>query len=198
MRYILDFDGTIATRDVGAVLLGRFAPATWRLLDWAMRRSFLSPRRGQALQWRFVTAPVEVLRGEAARCQLRDGFSEFVRRVTARGDAVHIVTSGFRWYVEALLGPLMDLVDLTSNALVPARGGYRLVSPARRLCCPRHSPCKAPFLHGDATMVGDGVTDTCALATPARVYAVKDSYLHARACAAGRDVTPFTSFHELD
>jgi HAD superfamily phosphoserine phosphatase-like hydrolase len=172
--YVCDFDGTVTTRDLGAALLARYGRASWHLWDTLATRGILPLQLAQTLQWRGVQAPLSTLRAEALRvAQLRPGLQEFLGRAHEHSRWVIIVSSGFTFYIDAVLGRLArHVAGIIANQLVPTKNGYQITWAPSRYACKNHRSCKAAVvsrLSGPAVLIGDGLSDTCGLDTTATV-----------------------------
>ncbi|MDA8116185.1 MAG: HAD-IB family phosphatase [Actinomycetota bacterium] len=201
MTFLCDFDGTVATRDIGAALLARFGRPAWRLWDVLAHRGALPLRVAQDLQWRGVRASIQELRAEAFRVgRVRPGFEEFLAKTAADGHRIIVVSSGFSFYIDAVLGPLRSRVELIANDLLPAVKGFRIAWAPLRYACASHRPCKVAVLRklpGSTVLVGDGVSDTCGLRSSATIFAVEGSFLARLASAQRRPFTAFTDFRAV-
>ncbi len=198
--FVTDFDGTVTNEDAGAALLRSHGHDSWVFWDWCVRIGCLSLPAAQELQWRGVSADRDVL-AESARNSmfLRSGFRGFVDRVRAAGDDLLIVSSGFRFYIEAILGDLAKVLPIVANDLHDSDGGKRIAWVDRRYWCAVHRPCKAVvaqrLLNHSVVALGDGLSDLCLLRSSVPLYAVRGSLLEKRGRRIGREgLSSFDTF----
>lgn len=100
LTFLLDFDGTITTRDMSVELVKAFvkpedlekARGPWDPRDWFTAMAALLPRDKDRLI-RYVVDTYE----------LRSGFMEFVDWARTKDYGLAIATDGFGFYVEPLL-----------------------------------------------------------------------------------------------
>jgi 2,3-diketo-5-methylthio-1-phosphopentane phosphatase len=169
--FLCDFDGTVSPVDVGARLMNRFSRATV-----SEHAALQSAWRSEALGHRSLTeAECAHLRcGAEEALEFVQGFSidpdfpEFVRRATARGDAVCVVSEGFDFYIRLLLARAgLGALPLSANRLRFDDGRARPEFPNADRSCGRCGNCKGAEVRAwrargyRTVMIGDGFSDRC-------------------------------------
>src|SRR6187551_1864589 len=100
---VLDFDGTVTTKDVGDEVCDHFAPPEWRDIDAAWVRNEISLPEAQRRMWSLARATREEAVGYAlAVGHRRPGLATLLDRVEALGGESWLASGGFDFYVEAL------------------------------------------------------------------------------------------------
>lgn len=103
LAFLLDFDGTITTKDMSVALVRQFAKpeelekaqGPWLPRDWfTVMAALLPPDKDRMLNYVLDTF------------EIRKGFKEFVTWAQDKGYGLAIATDGFGFYVE----PVLDLV----------------------------------------------------------------------------------------
>jgi 2-hydroxy-3-keto-5-methylthiopentenyl-1-phosphate phosphatase len=203
---LLDYDGTITTRECNEVALRRFTGDAWWPFEEASRRGELSHAACFSRQLGLITAPRrEVLATMVDAAEPRPGFAGFAGAVTAAGGRVVVVSAGVREAIEEVWRRFaLPPVELHASELIGTgpKGGppYRVEFDWRLGDCPRCGPdsCKGGLARelrgpGDAVVVfGDGVSDLC-MAREAGLVFARDTL--ARLCVEeGIAFTPFDDF----
>jgi 2,3-diketo-5-methylthio-1-phosphopentane phosphatase len=203
--FVLDFDGTLTTSDVGDDLCDRFAPPSWRDIDAAWVRGELSLPEAQRRMWALARATRDEALGAARDLgRLRPGLDALVAGACARGDELWLASGGFDFYIEGLVGDRLAAF---------ARGywnrmrfdGDRMVAefPLEELACARCAVCKgrvcdlARATGARVVFVGDGHSDRCALGRADAVFAVRGSHLAREARERGAPAIEFDRLDEL-
>jgi 2,3-diketo-5-methylthio-1-phosphopentane phosphatase len=115
---LVDFDGTACAHDAAEHLLERFAHRDWRALDEAWIRGEMGSREVVGAQAAMLAAPTEELIAFAlSHCPIDPTFPPFVAWARERGVPVTIVSDGFGFYIEPLLGAagVRDLPVITNT-----------------------------------------------------------------------------------
>jgi len=202
---VLDFDGTIATADVGDALCDRFAPPSWRAVDAAWVRGEVSLPDAQRRVWKLARARREEAVAYARECgALRPGLDALLDGAAARGVPVWLASGGFDFYIEALLGPRADRFARRWFNRIRFDGDRLLVEfPHAALACGRCAVCKGrvcELARAEADRVvfaGDGHSDRCALERADAVAAVRGSALARIAVERGLRAVEFDALDEL-
>src|SRR3954449_7647296 len=102
---VLDFDGTVTTKDIGDEVCDRFAPPAWRDIDAAWVRNEISLPEAQRRMWALARCTREeaVEYGKQAG-PLRPGLDAFLDAATQAGARLWLASGGFDFYIEAILG----------------------------------------------------------------------------------------------
>jgi len=201
---VLDFDGTVTTKDVGDEVCDRFAPPEWRDIDAAWVRNEISLPEAQRKMW----ALARCSRDEAVAYSheighVRAGLDEFLDAVERSGARLWLASGGFDFYIEGILGGRARRFERTFFNRTRFAGGGIEIDFHEGLGCARCAVCKGRVCDearaGGARVVfiGDGASDRCAIGRADLLCAVDGSLL-ARGCQArGVGYVPFGDFEEL-
>lgn len=173
---VLDYDGTVTTRECNEIALTAAVGDAWRPYEEMVRRGEMGHAECFDLQVRLVDVPrAAFLRGIVDAAEPAPGLREFLAVAAAGGARVVIVSAGFREAIETVwrrhdLPP----VEIIASELIGADGDgggppYRLRFDPRLGDCGRCGPasCKAAVVRarrrpGDVVWVfGDGESDLC-------------------------------------
>lgn len=205
MVLVLDFDGTITTRDVGDAVCQRFAPAAWREIDQRWVRHEISLPEAQRAMWALVRARrEEALAFVLAKVELRPGLDELLDAAADRGAAVWLASGGFDFYIDALLGERRRRFERVYCNEARFEGDRISVHfPNQALECPRCAVCKGRVCdlarEGGARVLfaGDGHSDRCIVGRADAVAAVRGSTLALHLAEHGAPHREFERFDEL-
>ena len=203
LAILLDFDGTITERDVGDLVISKFARPGWRGADDAFRRGELLVREMWAFQIGHLTRAREAEAAQFARevAKTRPGLHELISFCEAHKIPVEVASSGLRFYIDAILeaarldGRLpvsSPVVDYDSNG-----NGVMTVEPGLRDCA-YNAMCKCDRVWRmrrqglEVLFAGDGVSDYCVSSQADHLMATAAL---ARRCQ--RDAVPYTPFSDL-
>jgi len=202
---LMDYDGTITTRDCNEVVLQNYTGDAWRDL-WEARVD--SGEIGHAECFRgqmgLIRAPrAEVIAAMAAAAEPAAGVAEFLAAIQARGARIAVVSVGIAEAIASAWKRLgLPPVELHASELLgDEASGYDARFDPVFGECPRCGPggCKSGAVRelaeiGDAVaMFGDGVSDLC-LAREADIVFAKGSL--ARLCVTeGIRFRPLDDYH---
>jgi 2-hydroxy-3-keto-5-methylthiopentenyl-1-phosphate phosphatase len=183
----LDFDGTITLRDATDAILDAFADPAWVQIEEAWLSGQIGSRECLAAQMALVTATRDEVNRLLDEIGVDPDFTMLLDACAARAVPVHIVSDGFDYCIERILGRQdLNLVSrLTDLPIVSST----LQPDGRRWLATFRHPLE-PCAHGCATckpaamerlnatdaltvFVGDGLSDRYA-ATSADVVFAKD------------------------
>lgn len=194
-----DFDGTIATVDVGNLLYETFSDGSyeWPDDDWIAGR--VSSRDCLIEQCACTRATREQLEAFVDAQELDPAFPAFVEYCRSRNHPLYILSDGMDFYVHRLLerAGLGDLPVFANHLEIE---GDRLVPsfPYHADTCGRCANCKGPHVrhhsrpHDLVVYVGDGWSDPCG-AEHADVIFAKGG-LRSWCERTGRPFFPLTGF----
>lgn len=203
---LLDFDGTIALKDVGDELCDAFAPPRWKDIDDQWHRGELTLDAAQRQMWAMVRASPADFDAVTRRVgTLRPGFSALLERARLDGWRLFIASGGFDRYIALILGPLIDHFDTVwSNRLRLEAGGVQVEFPhSATLNCGQCAVCKGVITQRlqrqgyRVVFCGDGSNDRCTIGRADRLFAVAGSRLAAEAQRLNADVVLFDSFEQV-
>lgn len=204
LTVVADFDGTITLEDVGNAICERFAAPEWRTFRARWRAGEVSLPEAQRHIWGLCRGtPEAILEHARAVGALREGFDAFLDHARAAGWRLVLVSGGFDFYIEPLLGDRLARFEASyygRGAL--AGGGVRISFPPGDLACERMAVCKGKVCahhraSGPVAFLGDAASDRCALGEADLVLAVRGRPL-AGWCAERADPwAPFDDFTEV-
>lgn len=169
VSFLVDYDGTISSVDVGDELMVRFVDdlATVAAKDADYDAGRVGSR--ELMQWDMEVLPrdPDLLRATAASLPHDDSFPGFVAAVQARGAAIEIVSDGLGFYVESnlrrLAPALAELPVATNENRVDGPGGmtFPYGHPACFVCgtCKRERVRAHQVTGRVVVFIGDGTSD---------------------------------------
>jgi 2-hydroxy-3-keto-5-methylthiopentenyl-1-phosphate phosphatase len=181
----LDFDGTVTLRDATDAILEAFADPAWREIEDAWLSGRIGSRECLTRQMALVSATRDQVDQLLDEIGVDPGFAMLLETCAARAVPVHIVSDGFDYCIDRILGrpDLNMLAALTDSLIVSSR----LRPDGRRWSATFEHPPR-PCAHGCATckpaamdrltvagavtvFVGDGMADQYAAARADVVFA---------------------------
>jgi 2,3-diketo-5-methylthio-1-phosphopentane phosphatase len=204
---LVDFDGTITTRDADFVIADAARGEAARAVYAPLARAYESLEIGLAAYFEGYLAGLELSAAElerhAATVPCRPGFAAMASRCTEAGHQVRVVSEGLDAYILPILGLLgVSWLELSCNRLVQGPAGPRVKPPLHAEPCERCLNCKGVHVrraHAQGrrvVMVGNGASDLCAAREADRVFA-RDTL--AELCQAERiPFSPWESFDEVE
>jgi 2-hydroxy-3-keto-5-methylthiopentenyl-1-phosphate phosphatase len=201
---VLDFDGTVTTKDIGDEVCDRFAPPAWRDIDAQWVRNEISLPEAQRRMWALARCTREeaVAFGREVG-ELRPGLDAFLDGAARAGARLWLASGGFDFYIEAILGERLARFERTFFNRTVFTGQAIELRFHSGLSCDKCAVCKGRVCEqaqaegARVLFVGDGASDRCAIGRADTLCAVAGSML-ARGCEArGVDYRPFASFAEL-
>jgi 2-hydroxy-3-keto-5-methylthiopentenyl-1-phosphate phosphatase len=167
---LVDYDGTIARRDVTDHLLEQFAgDPTWRELDNRYVDGLVGSRELLAWDLTVLAADRATLEREAATAPHDETFPAFVATVRRYGAVVEVVSDGLGFYLEPALERLGvgDLPIATNHARFqldddpPAEMTFPYGHPRCFVCgtCKRGRVLRHRAADRAVVFIGDGISD---------------------------------------
>ena len=204
--YLCDFDGTVATDDVGNLFFRAFTAdrGAWQAIidDWIAGRA--GGREVLARECALVHVDEARLAAFLAERSLDPSFAPFVAAARAAGGHVTVASDGLLAYIRPLL-ERHGLGDVPVRSNGPARVGGGRIEPAfgspAGEGCGRCGTCKGAVLDAlrggfaRAVFCGDGLSDRCAAPKADVVYAKGDLLAFCR--ARGIAARPFDTFADV-
>jgi 2,3-diketo-5-methylthio-1-phosphopentane phosphatase len=172
LALVLDFDGTITTKDIGVEIIKKYAGPDW---DAGLRRWRAGEfDQRQLMEWEFARLPgdrlPEMRKFALTEADVRPGFHELLELCRSNDVPVEVVSNGMSFYIEAVLGR-EGLSDLAFVAPVPTLSGIGngpVVEFGKGVeTCETTGLCKCArarrLRSGDRKIVfvGDGISDFC-------------------------------------
>ena len=201
---VLDFDGTVTTKDIGDEVCERFAPPAWRDIDAEWVRNEISLPEAQRRMWALARCSREeaVAFGREVG-QLRPGLDAFLDAAGNAGARLWLASGGFDFYIQAILGERMGRFERAFFNRAHFRGGGVEIEFHQGLGCDKCAVCKGRVCDqaraegARVLFIGDGASDRCAIGKADLMCAVAGSML-ARGCGQrGVAHREFSSFAEL-
>ena len=177
---LVDFDGTAAKQNVAEMLLRRFGGSAWKNFRTDFRRGVLTLKQYQEQAFGEIKAkPDEMTSFLDSEVVLRRGFLELVNLCTLNGYQVVIVSSGLRFYIEAIMARHKELlgVEVVAPEIMFKKSGNTFTYANSKVNCTAWGICKCESIErfqklGSHTIyVGDGKSDFCPAGTADFVFA---------------------------
>ena len=136
LALVLDFDGTITTRDIGVEIIKNFADPGWEegLRRWRAGEIGQS----QLMEWEFARLPagraMEMRQWALREAEVRPGLAGLMELCRANGVKVEVVSNGMSFYVEAVL-EREGLSSLPFVAPIPTLSSVTASPPASAPGC---------------------------------------------------------------
>lgn len=203
MLYVIDFDGTLSTRDTVDALLEKFADPAWELIEQQWLEGQITAVECMQQQIRMVRADHVSIENFFRAIQLDKHFLPFYRYVSTSAKVV-IVSDGLDHAVHvATRHARFPGIPIYANRLHFVPGGIAISYPhLNPQCKAGNGVCKCTVardlssVHGDpVVLIGDGKSDAC-LARSADVVFAKSSLIQYCECE-GIDYIPFSNFADV-
>lgn len=182
-RLFCDFDGTVASNDVGNLVFTRFGDADhWWDLVAQWKRGEIEGRDLWRRQAEISRMTPKELDAFAATQALDPHFPEFVRFCHDHNFPVYICSDGMDAYIERILAHHhLDHLNVCANHLQFESDGRLSVDfPYYEFGCGQCANCKGYHVRhnkqpGETTVyIGDGMSDVCGAIDADIVFAKKD------------------------
>lgn len=199
MEYFLavDFDGTIAERDVTDTVLAEFARAEWMDVEKQWLSGAIGSQECLARQMSLVDATMEGLLAFVEKLAIDRFFSLFVQYVRANEIPFAVISDGFCPFIRQILSRAgLPDIPVFANQLTEENGKFKVSFSHNAIGCPAGT-CKCSTAEELAKglpviLVGDGRSDFC--------LADKADYVFAKGKLVGycRDTgIPFAEFKDF-
>lgn len=165
-KVLLDFDGTVTTKDTVDAILERFAAPAWRDVEEEWKSGKIGSRECLSKQTALISALPKEIDALIDEIEIDPGFEEFMVACERHDVAVTIVSDGYRRSIERVLNRAGRKIPSRSGVLVyKGRQRWKLESPVSRTSCTSGSnTCKcmvASEIKIPTILVGDGRSDFC-------------------------------------
>lgn len=200
LKFFIDFDGTIVSRDICASMVMKYAGDGWAKLNVLWEQGVLSTAEcaQQTLDLMKVTPPE--LEAFFSGFELDPGFMEFVRWAAEGDYPLLILSDGYDNYIELIQNKYALNIAYYANHLEYA-GGWRFQARYSNPECLLCGVCKSGIVRErleagvTSVYVGDGYSDTCAALICDVVLAKKS--LAAYLDKAGIKYYPYNDFYDV-
>lgn len=201
---LCDFDGTIATNDMGYDVISRFSEDGW----YEINRAYCAGEIGSKEAYQRAAEIFRVSREEITAYVLDhvtvdEHFSEFALFCRKSGFDIKIVSDGLDFYIEAILKDIgLDDIEFYSNVLkFEDRRKVSVDFPGFNVACRKCGNCKSSILeryrhaYGVIIYIGDGYSDICPAQDADLVFAKK--LLYDKLKEHGKDSIRYRSFSDI-
>jgi 2-hydroxy-3-keto-5-methylthiopentenyl-1-phosphate phosphatase len=203
MLYIIDFDGTLATRDTVDGLLEKFADPEWQVIEQQWLDSEITAVECMRQQIRLIKADAVSLNNFICSIPLDPYFLPFYRHVSTRAK-VAIVSDGLDYAVHvATRHADFPPIQVYANHLHFEPDGFAISYPhLNPQCQAGNGVCKCAVARtlsnvhsGPVVLVGDGKSDACLAHTADVVFAKGSLIEHCE--REGIAYIPFLDFSDV-
>lgn len=206
----LDFDGTIARRDVTDAILESFADDRWLEIERQWRSGLIGSRDCLRAQMALVRASRKMLDALIDSIEVDEGFALLLEVCARHGVAAHIASDGFDYCIRRILerprlrlSGLLRGVRICASHLEEACGGrWQTDFPFfKQVCAHGCATCKPAVMRllnpagAPAVFVGDGLSDRYAARAADLVFAKSSLAAHCR--GHGPAYVPFEELDEV-
>ncbi|HEX5825573.1 MAG TPA: haloacid dehalogenase-like hydrolase [Candidatus Limnocylindrales bacterium] len=203
LAILLDYDGTVATTDVGDTVMADHVTSDWEPIVVAYDEGRIGSRRTMEAELDLLRATEADLMATAAAQPHDTEVAPLVRRADAAGIPVEIVSDGFGFYIPAALASLgLGKLPIVAASTIFDGDRSRIAFPNGHPSCFVCGTCKrqrvlAHQAAGRAVVfVGDGESDRYAAGYADVVFAKRSLV---RICLeAGWPFRRWTEFGEID
>lgn len=201
--FVVDFDGTAATKDVQVAILDRFCTVDWRSIEEEiLSQGDKSYKYLPAIYAHWSTPQSVVEEFVKTEMELDPNFPAFVSWCRDHDYPVEIVSDGLELYIKILLKRHNLDIPYRSNRITLTAQGATLEFPYHTSDCGKCANCKRSRvleIKADPSVcvvyIGDGISDEC----PAR-YAdllFAKGHLAEYCCEQGIDHIAFQDFGDI-
>lgn len=178
-----DFDGTITDRDVIMMIMEAFAPPQWRdIVDRILDQRTLSIRDGVTQLFHLIpgSKKQEIIEFVMENVRFRPGFEAFLDFCQAQDIPFLVVSGGVDFFIEPLLAPYRDKLEIFCNQGVFTPERIDLIFPYEDATCQPCGQCaccklkildRYPRESHMRIAIGDSLTDLGMSKVSDRVYA---------------------------
>ncbi len=211
MRFLalLDYDGTVTTRECNEIVLQRLVGDAWRPFEAAVRAGRISHGTCFDRQIGLMQAPrADIIGGMVEAAEPARGLTAFMAALEARGGRAALVSTGFREAIEAFwrregLPPLRTFASELVGGGEDGGPPYHIAFSDALGDCLRCGPraCKGAVVRalrrpGDVVLTfGDGAGDYCAAREADLAFA--RGHLAELCARDGVEWRPLPDFHDV-
>ncbi len=170
---LCDFDGTITTLDITNTMCRRAIPARWSELEAQWETGQISATECYELEYEALAYGKPEIDAFLDTVPVSPGIEHLLRVAQAQGWQFHILSAGFDYYIQRVLGRIGLSLPFTANNLTFSAQGkpqFRFLNHDDPACNRYKHPCSGckPAIWQewkdrgyDIAYIGDGSTDFC-------------------------------------
>lgn len=183
-----DFDGTISIGDVSYQMLEKFSHGGWEDIDAKYISGEIGSREAfSGILERLFASKKELEEYVPTVMTIDPGFSDFYRAMKERGIDVVVISDGFAFYIDILLGQegLSEIPVYANDIEDGPDGKLKPLFPHHNDECDRCGNCKRGVIgelrntYDYVVYVGDGYSDRCPAEDADTLFAKKYLYRYA-------------------
>ncbi|MBS4023835.1 MAG: MtnX-like HAD-IB family phosphatase [Dethiobacter sp.] len=202
IEVLCDFDGTIASDDIGFRIIETFAGPGWREVEDAYQRGEKGSRVALEEIFSLTKVPEHILRSFVEEhFRLDPAFGDFIEFCRRSDIEVTVLSDGFDFYIDLMLKKFRVDVPYLANHLRVVDCSLQADFPYQSEDCGSCGNCKLNYVErvrgkgSRIIYIGDGHSDRCASDVADVVFA-KDAL--AEYCRKkGTAYIPFTDFNDI-
>ena len=173
-RILLDFDGTITTRDSVDAVLERFALPEWHVVEQEWENGAIGSLECLQRQVALIRATPYAMDRFIDSIEVDASLSDLLMYCRQSGVPVSVVSDGFERSVRRVLDRVGEVCDIKANQLMPlGHDRWTLTHPfAHAGCISGAGTCKCHAAAASPTiLIGDGRSDFCVAHQASLVFA---------------------------
>lgn len=170
IAYVVDFDGTITTKDLSSELAAYFGGSAFMEIENRYRRKEIPIKIWLQCIAKNLPAEMDLLLVKALQwADIRPGFERFLDHAAEQSRPVIIASDGFGFYIEPILekNGLLNKIDqiYRNDTFLDSNGNLHVTTPHEHGTCTVCGNCKAAHVldlkeKGTAVIyIGDGSND---------------------------------------
>ena len=204
--YVIDFDGTVTTRDITTELGLFFGGTKFIEIDRSYQVKQIPIKSWLQAEVTLLPVDLEKLKNKALEwAQIRPGFKNFLQKARAGNNPVIIASDGLGLYIEPILehfGLLGEVDQIYRNdTFVNDQGLLEILNPHAHPTCVVCGNCKARIVVQQKAAgrpviyIGDGSNDRFGASWADLIFAREDLALSCE--AHGLDYSPWGDFYDI-
>jgi 2,3-diketo-5-methylthio-1-phosphopentane phosphatase/HAD superfamily hydrolase (TIGR01509 family) len=201
---LCDFDGTISLRDMGYILVSRFASRDWEAIDRDFREEKIGSKEAYSRIAKILKGNEKDLFGFIQKhSNIDPHFTSFYQYCRERDIDVKIVSDGLDFYIKTILEihHLSEIPFYANHTHFHKGNGMEVSFPYSNEECGLCGTCKKRLVqihrkaYDSILFIGNGISDRCAAREADFVFAKDSLYTY----CIDQDITChfFENFHEI-
>ena len=167
LAFIVDFDGTVTQRDVGASIIKKYAEDGWQRWEdmWIERK--ISTEMCCEMMWGMINTDAEVIKDYVNSFEFTPGFEDFCNFANKNGHKIIIASDGFDFYIDVIMKKL-NLKNFEIKCChLEYSDGWKFNFPNLNKKCGKCGTCKKTIVDNlkssgyTVCYAGDGYSDRC-------------------------------------